>query len=248
MRDAAAKSAGIMTRRCNLLFVAAVIMARAVGCVLAGQGSGAGDRPIIGYDQTVPQAAFAATEVQRAMLSVGHVAIEDDIDAALKSGSSVRILLVSGSDDKARRIARDLGVTPKSTGWQTYSIRCRKDGNQTTYAVLAADADGAMYGGLDLAEAIRLGTLTGLGDGTGKPEQKAAAIQHLQAALKHWRLYSDAYTRQNRQPVLYNRVGWVDIPGALLKRVEQDIQIAEDWQPGTIKGSVERGADTPFRK
>jgi hypothetical protein len=40
----------------------------------------------------------------------------------------------------------------------------------------------------------------------------------------------------------------VDIPGALLKKVEQEIQIAESWQPGTIKGPVERGEDTPFHK
>ena len=32
-----------------------------------------------------------------------------------------------------------------------------------------ADAVGAMYGGIDVAEAIRLGTLTGLAGGTHQP-------------------------------------------------------------------------------
>jgi hypothetical protein len=84
-------------------------------------------------------------------------------------------------------------------------------------------------------------------DSTAKPQQRESAIGHLEAAREHWKQYAAAYTRQNRQPVLYNRVGWVDIPG-LLKKVQEDIEIARDWQPGMIKGPVQRSADTPFRK
>jgi hypothetical protein len=84
-------------------------------------------------------------------------------------------------------------------------------------------------------------------DATGKPEQRASAVQHLETAMKHWRQYSRAYTRQNRQPVLYNRVGWVDIPG-LTAKVQEDVEMTRAWQPGTIKGETNRGADTPFRK
>ena len=45
----------------------------------------------------------------------------------------------------------------------------------------------------------------------------SAAVAHLHQAFLHWKLYSRAYTAQYKQPVLYNRVGWVDIP-ALSKR------------------------------
>jgi len=94
-----------------------------------------------------------------------------------------------------------------------------------------------IHGALDLA----------LFDATGEAEQRSSAIRHLEVALEHWKQYSAAYTRQNRQPVLYNRVGWVDIPG-LTAKVEEDIALAQAWQPGTIKGETNRGADTPFRK
>ncbi len=141
------------------------------------KGSNAVDRPIIGYDRTVPQAAFAAGEIRRAILSVGRTAVERDLDTAIEADSSLRILLVSGSSDKAGRIAREFGATTKSTGWQAYSLRCRKDGDQTTYAVLATDADGVMYGGLDLAEAIRLGMLAGLGDSDHTPHIERRGIK-----------------------------------------------------------------------
>ena len=75
-----------------------------------------------------------------------------------------------------------------------------------------------------------------------------SAIAHLQQALDHWKRYATAYTVQYQQPVLYNRVGWVDIP-ALTAKVEQDIAIARLWSPGTLSDAPrKRNADTPFRQ
>ncbi len=38
-----------------------------------------------------------------------------------------------------------------------------------------------------------------------------AAIAKLEETLGHWRAYAAAYTKQYQQPLLYNRVGWVDM-------------------------------------
>lgn len=48
---------------------------------------------------------------------------------------------------------------------------------------------------------------------------------------------------------LYNRVGWVDIP-KLAEKVAADVQMARDWQPGTINESqIKRsGTEAGFRK
>ncbi len=75
------------------------------------------------------------------------------------------------------------------------------------------------------------------------------AVIELEKALDHWKHYSNAYTKQYKQPILYNRVGWVDIP-ALTKNVEADIQMARNWKPGTIQPDKIKkpGADQPFRK
>ena len=136
----------------------------------AASTSNAMDRPVIGYDPAIPQLAFAASEIQRAMLGTGRTAVEQDLDACVKSDSRVRCLLVVGTDVKAQRITGTLGLMPVKAGsWQSYAIRCKKDGDRTTCVVLAADADGAMYGGLELAEAIRLGTLEELKDSDHAP-------------------------------------------------------------------------------
>ncbi len=98
------------------------------------------------------------------------------------------------------------------------------------------------------AEKIRGATDLALFDKSGKADERESAIRHLQAALEHWKRYATAYTIQYRQPKLYNRVGWVDIPG-LTGKVEQDISIARLWAPGTEPDTPrQRRADTPFRK
>jgi hypothetical protein len=142
------------------------------GGVLAMTGSASGkpERPVIGYDPSVPQAAFAAAEIQRALVARGCAAVERNLDAAVTAEGPVRILLVTGQTDKVRGILKTLGVTrADAPGWQAYSIRCRNGDGRATYAVLAATPDGVMYGGLDLAEAVRLGTLDDLKDSDHAP-------------------------------------------------------------------------------
>ena len=98
------------------------------------------------------------------------------------------------------------------------------------------------------AEKIRGAADLALFDKSGSVAEKESSVRHLQAALDHWKRYSTAYTGQYVQPKLYNRVGWVDIPG-LTSKVEQDISIARLWVAGTEPDSPrQRRADTPFRK
>jgi hypothetical protein len=85
-------------------------------------------------------------------------------------------------------------------------------------------------------------------DRTSKPERREAAIRYLYQALDHWKRYSALYTSQYKPAQLYNRVGYVDIPG-LTTKVEQDIAIARLWVAGTVPDAPRtRQADTPFRK
>ncbi len=142
------------------------------GSMLAAAGSAWGntERPVIGYDPALPQAVFAASEIQRAFAGKGCAAVEQDLDGASTAESPVRILLVTGRGDGVQRLATTLGVTPpESASWQAYSVRCRNENGSATYAVFAPTADGVMYGGLDLAEAVRLGTLGDLKDSDHAP-------------------------------------------------------------------------------
>ncbi len=103
--------------------------------------------------------------------------------------------------------------------------------------------------GLYYAEKIRGACELALFDRTGDPKQREAAVRHLEIASGHWKSYAAAYTREYVQPVLYNRVGYVDIPG-LQAKVNADINMAREWKQGTIIDSAVRrpAGDSPFQR
>jgi hypothetical protein len=112
-------------------------------------------------------------------------------------------------------------------------------GDIGTMAHLALCYSAKIRGACDLA----------LFDKTGDAKQQASAVQHLEAALNHWKNYSAAYTRQYVQPVLYNRAGLVDIPKQT-EDVAADVQMARDWKPGTVEeAQIKRsGTEAGFKK
>jgi hypothetical protein len=81
------------------------------------------------------------------------------------------------------------------------------------------------------SEKILGATELALFDKTGKPEQQAAAVEHLQTALDRWKKYAAVATSQYR-PQLLTRIGYVDL-NQLTAKVEEDIAIARDWRKGT---------------
>ena len=106
----------------------------------------------------VPPIQFAAGEIHRALAARGATLAEGALDGLAGDAAGTRFVLASGA--AAARVAAQLGVAaPRSGVAQAYAIRVKQEPARRTYAVLAGDAAGAMYGGLDLAEAIRLGTL-----------------------------------------------------------------------------------------
>jgi hypothetical protein len=73
-----------------------------------------------------------------------------------------------GDDANATRIVLTVGKEGNDAA-QSYSIRVQNDGGRRVITVRGADAAGAMYGGLDIAEAIRTGTLDSLKDSDHSP-------------------------------------------------------------------------------
>jgi hypothetical protein len=128
---------------------------------------------------------------------------------------------------------------------QVQELRKRQGSNQElklTLGDIEAMAHLANYYGEKILGAADLAVY----DATSDASRKQSAVKHLESALAHWKQYADVYSRQYK-PQLLNRVGFVNIP-ELVSKVEQDVVIARDWQPGTIKaGRAARHADNPFR-
>jgi hypothetical protein len=129
------------------------------------------------YDSRSPQVAFAASEIRKAYAAAGKPLVEETLAQLPGDACRVRIAITSDAA-QAAALSKSLGAPAmKSSEWQSYSIRRVNKGGSTTFAVLAANSAGAMYGGLDVAEAVRLGTLDALGDSDHTAHVKRRGIK-----------------------------------------------------------------------
>jgi hypothetical protein len=141
------------------------ILAAAVGWTCAASAQ----RADLFYDARSGPAAFAATEIRMARASKGASLVEHGLDALASNAAALRFVLAAGPA-ASQQVSSALGIAPlKSNSAQSYSIRRANANGRVTIAVLGADAAGAMYGGLDLAEAIRIGTLGTIADSDHSP-------------------------------------------------------------------------------
>jgi hypothetical protein len=122
------------------------------------------------YSSGRPQVEFAANEIRAALKIRGDAAVAGDLLQLPKAMQQIRIAIAANGEE-SHQIAgifhcADLksGVSP-----QSYALRKTASPGQPTYVVLAADPAGAMYGALDLAEDIRLDTLSNLQESDHTP-------------------------------------------------------------------------------
>ncbi len=171
--------------------------------VIAGgaQGAAGASAAAIYFDSGVPQARFAAGDIRRAFEARGTKVTEQGLASVKQGGDEMRIIIASPAD-----VARRLNVAPlKATDPQAYAIRRR--GN--TVIVLGAGANGAMYGGLDIAEAIRLGTLAEVKDAERVPHIGKRGIKFNIPLDARTPSYSDAGdSAQQNIPEMWSMSFW----------------------------------------
>jgi hypothetical protein len=120
------------------------------------------------YDSKAPQVSFAASEIRHAFAPNAPSA--DRAIRDLASDTSGVRFVIAGDAAESKALAQRLGVAPLSNaGPQCYAIRRQEQRGRLTFAVLGADPSGAMYGGLDVAEAVRLGTIDKTSDSDHSP-------------------------------------------------------------------------------
>ena len=95
------------------------------------------------------------------------------------------------------------------------------------------DIDAQAKLGLYYAAKIEGAAELALFDATSENPHQVAAVKHLENALTSWREYAMAYTNQYKQPLLYNRVGIVDIP-KFADKAAADIELARHWKSGNL--------------
>jgi hypothetical protein len=178
---------------------------------LAGPAAYAQEAALV-YDREVPPIGFAAEEVLRELTAAKHACTTRPLADLPRTAATVRIVLASTAE-QSRELTRDLGLaTPKAASPQSYSLRRKSTGQQETYVVLGADAVGAMYGGLELAEAVRLGRLAELKDKDASPFIERRGIKFNIPLDARTPSYSDAGdSAQQNIPEMWSMDFWHDM-------------------------------------
>ena len=112
------------------------------------------------YDKTVPQTEFAAQEIAVALRDRDHSVNLQNVGQQ-KSKHMTQIILIDLSN-KSIVDMLEKSTTAKLGTLHTegFSIRVTKEEGNAIYWVIGADPAGTMYGGLELAEVVRVAGLT----------------------------------------------------------------------------------------
>jgi len=113
------------------------------------------------YDSQVGQISFAAGDIKTA-LETKNFNVEMLPLSALKGKyANKKVVIALASDKKIVKILKSQGaIAPDTLGEQAYSL-CTTNKNQKSYWVIGGDANGAMYGGLEIAENIQFSQFDG---------------------------------------------------------------------------------------
>lgn len=142
-----------------------------VALLLLGGSAAAETRAVVIYDPANPAIRFASGDVQAALERKGFAVATATPDRLSDHTAALQIVITT--------IQAALPGQPPVSGLtaQGYAIRRAGTGASRWWAI-GADETGAMYGGLELAEAIQLtGSLTGVGDREVNPHIASRGIK-----------------------------------------------------------------------
>lgn len=113
------------------------------------------------FDSATPQIAFAAGDIKAALEKQKHTVTTHELAALGKAEAGKKIILALASDKSvASQLAAQGGKSVSGLGEQAYALRTTSKPD-LSYWALGGDANGAMYGGLQIAENIKFNQLTG---------------------------------------------------------------------------------------
>lgn len=122
-----------------------------------------------------------------------------------------------GTAADATRIALTVEKVGKAAA-QSYSIRVQNEAGCRTITVRGADETGAMYGGLDVAEAIRTGTLDAMKDSDHRPHIAQRGIKfNIPLDLRTPSYTDSSDAAQANIPEMWERAFWTEFLDAMAR-------------------------------
>lgn len=164
----------------------------------------------------------------------GYYTVRDFMEGSAMPGSgvlSIREWRAGASGISPLTIADSLAVSAASALGALPALRMQASVElRNTLGDIESMSQLATYYAFKIRGAAALASF----DRSADAADRARAVAFLSQAAAAWRLYAASYSAQYTSPHLYNRVGFVDIPGLVVK-VDADIDIARGWKPGTLR-------------
>ncbi len=154
-------------------------------------------------DTNIPPLAFAVREIEQ---------------AAARNAEALPTIVLTADKAESVRLAGELDCEPPpGLPHEGYAIRASSDPSAPV-AVFAEDPVGAMYGGLDIAESIRLGTIEALEDKDCRPHILRRGIKFNIPLDARTPSYSDASdSAQQNIPAVWEMDFWQDYLDAMAR-------------------------------
>ena len=192
----------------------AVVVSCSLGLLSITPASGAMKVTLSGSQET-PQIVFACAQIRKAA--------ESAKEAPMEGMTPLQVVeSLQGHADKTLGLVAELRPI---------------QGDNKELRLMLGDCEAMAHLGNYYAEKILGATDLAIFDQSGKAEQQASAVRHLQAALGHWKKYAAVATSQYK-PQKLGRVGHVDL-NQMTTKVEEDIAIAKSWSKGTVTSDGE---------
>ncbi len=189
----------------NTISFIAIVLATLTGTLQATAQQG---NLTIRVDSPDSQLVYASRQIRLAALAKGMQVAESVAPFEMEStGNHIHII---GDSALAVQTAREQNLkAPENLGWQAYSIRIKTTGTQKKIYVLAGDKTGALYGGLDVAEAIRINTFNQLADADKKPYLERRGIKfNIPLDLRTPSYTDPSDAAQQNMPNMWERSFW----------------------------------------
>lgn len=129
-----------------------------------------------GVNKPSGQLSFAVMQIKKAATEKNY-RVSNSSSGSVTLNEALQVKIISDSSLSMKLVGEENLKTPKNFGWQSYALRLKNKGNQKIIYVLAGDEDGALYGALDIAEAIRINTINSITDADHKPYLERRGIK-----------------------------------------------------------------------
>ena len=141
-------------------------------------GNQANTRQVVIYsDSSEGPIGFAVRQVSEALIEKGYNVADRPLDEFSRGSEQARIILTVRAKQRIETRLEERGRKPIGTlEPQGYAVRMIRN---STCLVVGADEVGAMYGGLEVAELIRIGELKNIRDVVRKPSIQSGGLSSI---------------------------------------------------------------------